>query len=697
MTAKHSLKRFLNPKSIAVFGGGWAVNVITQLQKSGYQGDIWPVNPKREEILGIKCYPNATSLPFAPDAAFIGVNRDLSFDIVKDLSEAGAGGAICFASGFREAEFDCETQAQEGDRQDQLIQAADNMPLLGPNCYGFLNYLDNVTLWPDQHGGKQCDSGVAIIAQSSNIAINMTMQRRGLNISHMLTVGNQAQIGVSELAEVLLEDERVSTLGFYLESFNDIRAFEKMAQLAQSLGKSVVVLKIGKSLKAQIATVSHTASLAGNAAASSAFLKRLGIIEVDSISVFLETLKLLDTIGPLAGSRIASVSCSGGEASLMSDLSVNTRLEFPDFNEQRIKELAEVLGEKVTLANPLDYHTYIWGDLPIMTACFTAVMKEDLDLAVFILDIPRSDMCDIDSFNCAIEAIIAARQATDANVAVLATLGENLDEVISQRFLEAGIVPLHGMEEGIMAIDKSIFERNRKRSCKKNLRAARSYSSVFLSQPINSNTKAVSIDEYQAKLDLKKFGLPVPESSKVLAKLQIIKAAAKHRYPLALKGLGLEHKTEAGAVILSINSDDELRQASKKLPDCKGGYLIEEMVEKAIAELIIGVTRDDLGLFLLTVGAGGVLTEILSDTVSLLLPSNREEIANALKSLKMYSILEGYRGQDGVNISAIIDAVEAVSAYVEAHQGSLQELDINPLLAGKTSVTAVDALIRKLV
>ena len=209
---------------------------------------IWPVHPKRDEILGIKCYPDVAALPAAPDAAFIGVNRDITFDVVTDLSNAGAGGAICFASGFREEEIDAvrsnQNQAETGDRQDQLVEAAGVMPLLGPNCYGLLNYLDNVTLWPDQHGGKHCERGVAIIAQSSNIAINMTMQKRGLNISHMLTVGNQAQTGVSELAEEVLADERVSTLGLYLESFNDIRAFEKMALFAQSLGKSLVVLKL---------------------------------------------------------------------------------------------------------------------------------------------------------------------------------------------------------------------------------------------------------------------------------------------------------------------------------------------------------------------------------------------------------------------------------------------------------------------
>ena len=159
--------------------------------------------------------------------------------------------------------------------------------------------------------------------------------------------------------------------------------------------------------------------------------------------------------------------------------------------------------------------------------------------------------------------------------------------------------------------------------------------------------------------------------------------------------MGLEHKTEAGAVILGIDSEESLRHAIEKLPECHEGYLIEEMAEKPIAELIIGVTLDDLGLFLLTLGAGGILTEILSDTVSILLPSSRNEILIAIHSLRIYPVLAGYRGQDAANIESIIDAVEAVAAYVEANYTSLQELDINPLLAGKNTVTAVDALIRQ--
>jgi len=176
------LSRLLRPKSIAVFGGGWAANVVEQLLKAGFGGDIWPVHPKRSDVHGVTAYPSLDALPAVPDAAWIGVNRDATIDLVRELRELGAGGAVCFASGFGETE-------DGADRNAALLEAAEYMPIVGPNCYGVLNYLDGATLWPDQHGGARVESGVAILTQSSNIAINLSMQGRGLPIAYMLTAG----------------------------------------------------------------------------------------------------------------------------------------------------------------------------------------------------------------------------------------------------------------------------------------------------------------------------------------------------------------------------------------------------------------------------------------------------------------------------------------------------------------------------
>lgn len=179
------LERLLRPRSIAVVGGGaWCDSVIEQNQKIGFKGQIWPVHPQKNLVGGLPAFKTLADLPEAPDATFIGVNRTATIGLIDELNQMGAGGAVCFASGFKET-------ADGAVLNDQLLAAAGDMPILGPNCYGVLNAVDRVALWPDQHGLVPVESGVAILTQSSNIAINLTMQQRGLPIAYTITAGNQ--------------------------------------------------------------------------------------------------------------------------------------------------------------------------------------------------------------------------------------------------------------------------------------------------------------------------------------------------------------------------------------------------------------------------------------------------------------------------------------------------------------------------
>jgi acyl-CoA synthetase (NDP forming) len=671
------LSRLLRPRSVALFGGGWAENVIAQLQQSGFPGALWPVHPTRAAIRGVPCFRDLADLPGAPDAAFVGVNREATVEVVRRLAGAGAGGAICFASGFLESE-----DAGGASLQARLVEAAGPMPILGPNCYGLINYLDNIALWPDQHGGRPAETGVAIVAQSSNIAINLTMQRRNLPLAYVATAGNQAQTGLAELASALLADPRVTALGLYVEGFGDLRAFEAMADAARAAGKPVVALKAGRSAQARAAALTHTASLAGAAAASSAFLERLGIVEVRSPAVFLETLKLLHFGGPLPGPAVASMSCSGGEASLMADLAEGTAIAWRPFAPATRAALADVLGPLVTVANPLDYHTFVWGDAPAMTATFAAVMSDAPDLAVLVLDLPRADRCDPASYAPTVEAIAAARAATGARAAVLASLPENLDEVTGARLAAAGVTPLHGLADGLAAIDAAI---------RAGALARRPAPAPALVAPAPGPARLLT--EAEAKPALAAFGLAVPRAATAADPDALVAAAAGLRYPLALKGLGIAHKSEAGAVALNLADPAALRAAAEGMAGVARGFLAEEMVQGAVAELLLGVTRDETGLMCLTLGAGGVLAELLQDTATLILPATRAEIGAALAGLKVATLLQGHRGRPAADLEAVLDAAEAVARYAAAYPGRLVELDVNPLLACPDRAVAADALI----
>lgn len=665
------LSRLFRPRHIALLGGGWAANAIRACQAMGYEGQIWPVHPTKPDIAGIPAYPSLAALPEAPDAAFVAVNRDLSIEVMAELSAMGAGGAVSFASGFAETD--------DADKQDALVAAACGMSMLGPNCYGVINYLDGALLWPDQHGGERVKSGVAIISQSSNIAINMTMAARGLPIAYMACVGNQAQTGLAEIGAALAKDDRVTAIGFYIEGVGDPAAFFEMAQAA---GKPIVALKAGRSEAAQQATISHTASLAGSDAASQAFFKRAGIPLLDSLPEFLETLKLLHIAGPLAGRGISSVSCSGGEASLTADAAEPRNLFFPALSKDDETRIAATLNEYVAIANPLDYHTFIWGDQQRLTDCFTAVMASGFDLTMFIFDFPRTDRCSVEDWGPATEAIKEAARRTGNKAAAVASLPENMPEAAAKDFAAAGIVPLFGINEAMAAADAAA-------TCGERRSAARAPSSP--KSPMSDAPPLRLLDEAEGKARLSAAGIAIPMGARAETAAEAATLAATLTPPLVLKRLGVAHKTEEAAVALNLSAMDIETAASNMGP---GPYLIEEMIRNPVAELILGVTRDPAYGLTLTVGAGGVMAELMKDTVTLLPPIDHAEAKEAILSLRLAPLLTGYRGRAEADINAAAAAVQALSVYAESHAATLDELDINPLIVTTTGAYAADALIR---
>ncbi|WP_104662990.1 acetate--CoA ligase family protein [Ensifer adhaerens] len=680
-----SLDRLIRPRSIAVFGGKEARRVIEQCDKMGFTGEIWPVHPREAEILGRKCYRSVAELPGAPDASFVGVNRQLTIDIIRDLASRGSGGAVCYASGFREAASELD---DGNDMQEALVAAAGDMPIVGPNCYGFINMLDGALLWPDQHGMLRVEKGVAILTQSSNIACNISMQTRGLPLAYVMTAGNQAQTGLSDIACAVLEDPRVTAVGLHIEGFDSVAALERLATRARELGKPVVTLKVGKSEAAQLATVSHTASLAGNDRVSSALLARLGIGRVDTLPALLESLKLLHVTGPLDSRDISSMSCSGGEASLMADAGERYRVTYRPLHDEQKKPLKDALGEMVTIANPLDYHTFVWGNREKQTTAFAAMMTGGYAINLLVLDFPRLDRCDPADWETTCHAVIDAARATGARAGIVASLGENMPEATALFLMKAGIVPFFGIEEALAAIETAA-----------DIGAAWAKPAPprLLDGSGVHAWETITLSEHEAKVELATAGLQVPAGKTAATAEEAAAAAEALGFPVVLKGLGVAHKTEAGAVKLNLSSRDEVHAAAKAMAGVASGYLVEKMVAKPVAELIIGAMRDPVAGPVLTIGAGGILVELLDDSAILTLPTTPEAIKEAIGGLKIRKLIDGYRGGPAGDFAALTDAVAAAASYVVANASNLEELDINPLMVlpqGQGAVAA-DALIRR--
>ena len=681
------LARLLKPASIAVVGGEVAAEVIRQCRRIGYAGRIWPVNERRRHIEGLACYARVDDLPEAPDAAFVAVPREQTIEVVGALARRGAAGAVCYASGF--AEVGGEGVALQG----ELVRAAGDMALLGPNCYGAINYLDGCALWPDHLGGARVARGVAIVTQSGNIALNLTMQRHHLPIAYMISAGNKAVTDIHDCIAALLEDPRVTAIGLHLEGLADVAAFSRAALAALARGVPIVALKAGASeLGAQL-TASHTQSLAGSDVLYGALFERLGIGRVADLAEFLEALKLLHVCGPLPGVRVGSLSCSGGDASLVADLGASHGLAFPALDDRTHAALSATLGPLVPIHNPLDYQTYIWGDENALRACFGAMLAAQIDVGLLVLDIPRAGADGagegpIPGWDEVIDAYVAAHGAAGRAAVLVSSMAELMPAGAAQRLLAAGIAPMQGLREAVVAIAAA---------ARIGARRAASPAPAAVQAPVPLRQGApVQLDEPAAKWALARCGIPIPPGAVAADPQEAARLAEALGYPVVLKAVSsqLAHKTEQGAVRLGLASADEVAAAAAQLSGCFDRFLVEKMVTGGLAELIVGVSRDTQFGLSLTLGAGGILVELLADTVTLLLPATREDIAGALRGLRCFALLDGYRGRPKADLHRLVDAIEAVAAYAQANADRLLELDVNPLIVTAEGAVAVDALIR---
>ena len=672
-----NLSRLLNPKSIAFVGGNECAIAIRRTLELGFTGKIYAVHPKREDLAGIPTLKSAEDIPEAVDAAFIAVKNEPTIEVVRALAAKGCGGAVIYAAGFAET--------GNVDLQRQLLEAANGMPLMGPNCYGFVNTLSRTALWPDETGLEPVPRGVALITQSGNIACNFTMMMRGLPVAAVFSIGNQVDVGMHDMVETLSADPRISAIGLHVEGLPDVAAFARAAALARQRKVSIVVLKTGRSEQGAKVAMSHTSSLAGADTLYDALFERYGIARMKSVSAFAETLKFLHNGGPIAGSRLVSLSCSGGEAALVADMALERDVSFPPFNAETKPRVAATLNEYVAIDNPLDYHTFIWGQPEKLTATFTEVLKGGFDVGMVILDTPTHPKMKPDSWATTARAMAAAAKATGARAAVVASLSEGMPLSLAAELSEAGVAPMMGLDDALTAFEAAAsIGRN----------WARTEDPPAMLPPVITGTGAHVLSEHEAKALLKAHGLSVPEGI-VCKAHEAVAAAEKLGYPVTLKvsSAAIAHKTEAGGVALNLRNAADVEEAARHMAKLAPDVLVERMVTGAVAELIIGLTSDPQFGTALVVGAGGILTELLKDSVTLILPTTQTEITRALQTLKVWKLVEGFRGKSGDQM-AVIHAVEAVAAFANANRGLVEELDVNPLLVLKDGAVAVDALIK---
>ncbi|MGE7955097.1 acetate--CoA ligase family protein [Pseudomonas sp. NPDC089530] len=690
---RDNLKRLLAPRHLAFVGGRSMARALRRCAEGGYQGQMWLVNPQHASLDGVPCVRSVAELPCAPDAVFIATNRELTLACVAELAAKGAGGAICYASGF------AETGAAGQALQQQLLEAAGSMALLGPNCYGLLDYLHGAALWPVAHGGRPVEKGVAVLTQSGNFAYNLSMSDRSLPVAYMASVGNQAQLGIAELMEVLLDEPRVTAIGLHLEGLKNVPGFARAACKALEKGIPIVALKTGVSQIGAELALSHTSSLSGSDALYDSLFERLGVIRVSGPVSFVETLKAAACGTLPTGDSLVALACSGGDAGLIADYAERNELQLVELDQGQRSELAQVLPGYANLVNPLDFTTAIWGDAEALTRMLDTALRSTADAAMLVLDYPAEFTGERKECDLLLELFCAALVRHGKTGFVTSAFPELLPASARERLHRQGVAALQGVEEGLAAWGRIVRYQGRRQAL---LDLGEAALVPLCPQALPEGGRL--LDEWQSKQALHAFGLPIPRGL-LSTPAEALHAAEAVGYPLVLKAVSsqLPHKTEVGAVALNLQGPQALaaalEQMAARIANCAPSVafdrvLLEPMARAPLAELIVGIKRESDFALALVIGAGGILVELLKDSRSLLLPTTDGAIRAAVLSLRSASLLQGFRGREAADLDALVAAIRAVADYACENAGQLLELDVNPLLVGARGTVAVDALIR---
>lgn len=693
---RQNLKRLLSSQHIAFLGGDRAGLAIRCCKVAGYAGRMFAIHPKKTELEGVPCVPRICDLPFGPDAAFISIPADNTIAAVRDLADMGGGGAVCYASGFAEL-------GDVGQRRNEaLLAAAHDLAVVGPNCFGVINYVNHGSLWPTHYPLQATTRGAAVIGQSGNLCINLSMNQHEVPFSYIVSAGNQAVLGFEDYIDVLVDDPKVTAIGLFLEGVRDVAAFSDSCRKALERGMPLVALRVGTSEMGARVAASHTSSLAGQNELYDTLFERFGILTTNTVPQFLELLKAV-SVGRLpAGRRLTVFSSSGGDNGMAADFASAAGFEMPPPSETQAKAVKALLPDYGTASNPLDFTAGYWGQEKLLTPMLTEMMRSGYDYGAIVIDHGRRRPDDrtVDEWLAAmVRAMGSASRGSGLPGAVICVNPESMPDEMRQMVLAEGLIPLQGLHDAFEVLGRMAdYAAFKQRIAEIGLPA------VPLRAPSLGAGRRV-LDEVTSKARLAASGLPVPQG-RVSDLAGLRGAAAGASGPLALKAVSdqLPHKTELGAVALGLRGPDAVAAAGAEIvrrvqdykPEVKlDRFLLEPMIEGTVAEILIGVTIDPHFGPVLVIGAGGIFVELLRDASRLLLPATRGDIEAAIWRLKTFPLLDGFRGRPKGDLPALVSAIEAVARYAEANLATLAEIDVNPImvLPQGRGVMAADALI----
>lgn len=703
---KSDLKALFNPSSIALIGASESSSraraVFNNLHEFGYRGEIFPVNPTHSEVFGLKCYPSVTAIPATIDAFIMAIPRDRVIPALEACVEKGVHAGVIVSAGFAEASAEGKIIQ---DRISAIAEAA-KIRICGPNCFGVANIHDRVALLLGTDVRHVQPGKIGLLFQSGGL-LNLTLLAawdRGWGVSYAISCGNEAVVDIAHYAEYLVKDERTQVVSILTEGMKEPAKFLEVAKLAAEREKPMIVLKIGKSAKAVTAAQAHTGTLVGADAAYDAVFKQYGVVRVNDLDDFIETVELFSKRKKLRGDRLGVIAPSGAECGLIADIATDAGIALPEFSAKTLDKLKQVQSPFLSIRNPMNAPEQYTRKGEIFNACIDALIEdENIDILGLRLPLPRlrEDKDVVNRF----ADIVKAGEKTDKLLIVFSRASVSLPEYWRQLLREHQIPFLLEYRKGFKALKSLLnyrhFLEKRGTATQSRTRVEADLSKV--KSLLHSAGRILT--ERQSKQILAEYGIPVAVESLATNADEAVATANEIGYPVVLKVESPEitHKTDAGTVEIGISGDAEARAAFNRItsnakaynPSAQiNGVLVQELVRGG-REMIIGMTQDPQWGPTIVVGLGGIFVEVLRDIAIRVAPLNRSDVEEMLHELKGGKILQSFRGQPAADIAAIIDTALRFSQLCVDLKEEIEEIDINPLLVFDKGAKVVDCLITR--
>lgn len=696
-----NLNKLLRPTSVAVigasekegFGGDVCRNILSYVEDRSH---VYFIHPKRDSVFGVPCYKSISDVPENVDLMVICTSQKTVIPLLQEGAKKGVGGAVVFASGYGEV-----GTAEGKQNEAELIAAAKELDIavMGPNCAGFVNYIDNVQAFAFISAKRDRKGSVGVVSQSGQLCLSM-MDDPGMRFSYNISAGNGKIVQMEDYMDFLVDDEDTKVVSIYIEGVKNADKFAAVLKKAAEKRKPVVILKAGRSAKGGAIAASHTGSLSGSDASFDAVLKKFGAIRVDDLEELIAMSLMLSTMKRMPEkATFASMNLSGGETGICADVGSLNGIEYPDFTEETLKKLKEQLPSYASPNNPLDMTASLSYDADLYAGALRTVMDDPnigMVLIGYTLLLEIADPC-IHYMYKGIEKVVQEKGGNCKPIAMIPFAENTRNPEYQEKLFQIGVPvlppPVYAFKLLRHLADFIAYEPETKTL------------ELAVGHPKSEETQALS--EHESKQELKVYGVPVPDEVIVTSKEEAAQFAKNHPGPLVMKveSADILHKSDVGGVKLNVCGPEAAEKAyeeimesvTAKRPDAHiNGILTVPMLDAGV-EIIIGVNNDPQFGPMIMVGMGGVFVEVFKDVALYPAPLKEEEALEMLKSLKSFKLLNGYRGTEKCDIKALCQTIVAISNYAQANKDVLKELDINPLFVypeGK-GVGVADALIVK--